>query len=155
MVFFGGLLGLIGLATVVFRDADVVGLPAVGVGVGLVLIGAVVAALGVVRRTRVRRRRRARGEPEPIGDVFERARALPRLLRAARQGTYPGLPRSRIALWGLALVYLVSPIDVLPELLPIVGVADDAGVAVWLLTSVSTATGLYLRHERDRLNRAK
>ena len=74
MVFFGGLLGLIGLATLVFRDADVVGLPAVGVGAGLVLIGAVVAALGVVRRTRVRRRRRARGEPEPIGRASCRER---------------------------------------------------------------------------------
>ncbi len=155
MVFFGGLLGLIGLATLVFRDADVVGLPAVGVGAGLVLIGAVVAALGVVRRTHVRRRRRARGEPEPIGDVFERARALPRLLRAARQGTYAGLPKSRIALWALALVYLVSPIDVLPDLLPVIGVTDDAGIVVWLLTSVSTATGLYLRHEREQLNRAQ
>ena len=40
-------------------------------------------------------------------------------------------------------------LDVLPELLPLLGIADDAGVAVWLLTSVSTATGLYLRHERD------
>jgi uncharacterized membrane protein YkvA (DUF1232 family) len=151
MVFFGGLLGLIGLGTLVFRDADVIGLPAVGVGVGLLVIGAAVAGLGVVRRKWVRRRRAARGEPEPIGDVFQRARALPRLLRAARRGEYPGLPTSRMALWGLALVYLVSPIDVLPELLPVIGVADDAGVAVWLLTSVSTAAGLYLRHERDQL----
>ncbi|MFG1814707.1 YkvA family protein [Kribbella sp. NPDC049174] len=151
MVFFGGLLGLIGLATLVFRDGEVAGLPAVGVGVGLLVVGAAVSGVGVVRRRSLKRRRAARGEPEPIGDVFERARALPRLLRAARRGDYPGLPTSRMALWGLALVYLVSPIDVLPELLPIIGVADDAGVAVWLLTSVSTATGLYLRHERDRL----
>jgi uncharacterized membrane protein YkvA (DUF1232 family) len=151
MVIFGGLLALIGLGTLVFRDADVAGLSAVGVGVGLLLVGAVVTGLGLVRRTRLKRRRRERGEPEPVGDVFQRARALPRLLRAARRGDYPGLPTSRMALWGLALVYLVSPIDILPELLPIIGVADDAGVAVWLLTSVSTATGLYLRHERDQL----
>ncbi|GAA1557114.1 hypothetical protein GCM10009789_08080 [Kribbella sancticallisti] len=150
MVFFGGLLGLMGLATLAFRDADVIGLPAAGVGAGLLLVGAGVVGLGFLRRSRARRRRAARGEPEPIGDVFERARALPRLLRAARRGEYPGLPTSRMALWGFALLYLVSPIDVLPELLPIIGVADDAGVAVWLLTSVSTATGLYLRHERDR-----
>ena len=49
----------------------------------------------------------------------------------------------------LALVYLVSPIDILPDLLPVIGVTDDAGVAVWLLTSVSTATGLYLNRERE------
>jgi uncharacterized membrane protein YkvA (DUF1232 family) len=154
MVFFGGLLGLIGLATLVFRDADIAGVPAAAVGVSLLFLGAVATGLGLLRR-RARRRRIARGEPEPIGDVFERARALPRLLRAARRGEYPGLPTSRMALWGLAVVYLVSPIDILPELLPVIGVTDDAGVAVWLLTSVSTATGLYLRHERDQLSKPK
>lgn len=137
------------MATLVFRDADVVGVPAAGVGLGLVVIGAGFAGLGLLRRAR-RRRKAARGEPVPVGDVFERARALPRLLRAAKAEGYTGLPGSRKALWVLALVYLVSPIDVLPELLPIIGVADDAGVAVWLMTSVSTATGLYLRHERER-----
>jgi len=153
MVIFGAFLASIGLGTLVFRDGEVAGLSAVGVGVGLVLVGAVVAGLGVVRRRWVRKRRAARGEPEPMGNVLERAAALPRLLRAARQGAYPELPKSRMALWALALVYLVSPIDILPELLPIIGVADDAGVAVWLLTSVSTATGLYLRRERDQLPR--
>jgi uncharacterized membrane protein YkvA (DUF1232 family) len=150
MAYFGGLLALIGLLTLVFEDGDVVGLPAVAVGVGLLVAGLVVGALGVVRRRQVRRRKIARGEPVPVGNVVDRARALPRLIRAARRGTYGELPQRRMFLWVLALVYLVSPIDILPDLLPVIGVTDDAGVAVWLLTSVSTATGLYLRHERDR-----
>ncbi len=149
MVLFGGLLGLIGLVTVVFRDSDVVGLPAAGVGVSLLVVGAGLIGLGLIRRAR-RKRREARGEPVPIGDVFERARALPSLLRAMRTGAYADLPKSRMVMWGIAVVYLVSPIDVLPELLPVIGIADDAGVAAWLFTSVSTAAGLYLRHERDR-----
>lgn len=107
------------------------------------------AGIGFVRRAR-RRRKIARGEPVPVGDVFERARALPAMLRAMRSGAYADLPKNRMVLWGVAVVYLVSPIDVLPELLPIIGIADDAGVAAWLFTSVSTAAGLYLRHERDR-----
>lgn len=148
MVVFGALLVVMGLATLTFRDGDVVGVSPVGIGVVLLALGAVVAGLGVVRRVVGRRRRAARGEPEPVGNVFERAQALPRLIRAARSGAYPGLPKSRLALWGFALLYLVSPIDVLPDLLPIIGVADDAGVAVWLFSSVSTAAGLYLRHER-------
>lgn len=149
MVFFGGLLGLMGLATLVFRDADIASLPAAGIGVGLLVMGAGFAGLGLLRRAR-RKRKVARGEPVPVGDVFERARALPRLLRAAKAEGYTELSGGRKALWVVALVYLISPVDVLPELLPIIGVADDAGVAVWLLTSVSTATGLYLRHERER-----
>lgn len=150
MVYFGGFLGLIGLLTLVFRDGDVAGMPAVAVGVGLLVVGVVVGAFGVVRRRVVRRRKIARGEPVPVGDVFQRARALPRLLREVRQGTYADLPKSRPFIWVLALVYLISPIDILPDLLPVIGVTDDAGVAVWLLTSVSTATGLYLNRERER-----
>ena len=149
MLVFGGLLALIGLATLVFRDAEIVGMPPAAVGVTLLIAGAVAAGVGFVRRAR-RKRKIARGEPVPVGDVFERAAALPRLLRAAKSDGYAGLPGSRKALWALALVYLISPIDILPEFLPVIGVTDDAGVAVWLLTSVSTATGLYLRHERER-----
>ena len=151
MVYFGGVLGLIGILTLVFRDGDIAGLPAVGVGGGLLVLGLALGAVGVVWRRRVRRRKVARGEPVPVGNVIDRAKALPRLIRAARQGTYGELPQRRMFYWVLALVYLVSPIDILPDLLPILGVTDDAGVAVWLLTSVSTATGLYLHHERERL----
>ncbi|MBB6566965.1 DUF1232 domain-containing protein [Kribbella sandramycini] len=150
MVYFGGLLAVLGLGTVLFRDGDVVGLPAVGVGVGLMVVGAAASGFGVVRRRKVRARKIAKGEPVPVGDVIERAKALPRLVRAARAGTYGELPKSRMALWVFALVYLVSPIDILPDLLPIIGVTDDAGVVVWLLTSVSTAAGLYLNHERKQ-----
>jgi uncharacterized membrane protein YkvA (DUF1232 family) len=151
MVYFGGLLGLIGLSTLIFRDGDVIGLPAWVVGAGLLVLGVGIGALGVVRRRVVRRRKIARGEPVPVGNVLERARALPRLLRETRQGTYADLPKSRVTLWLVAVVYLISPIDILPDLLPVIGVTDDAGVAVWLLTSVSTAAGLYLRRERDHL----
>ncbi len=151
MVYFGGVLGLIGILTLAFRDGDVAGLPAVGVGAGLLVLGLGIGALGVVWRRRVRQRKIARGERVPVGNVVDRARALPRLIRAARRGTYGEVPQRRMFLWLLALVYLISPIDILPDLLPIIGVTDDAGVAVWLLTSVSAAAGLYLSHERDAL----
>ena len=52
-------------------------------------------------------------------------------------------------MWAVALVYLVSPIDVLPEFLPVIGVTDDAGVLVWLLSSLSITSGSYLRWEKD------
>lgn len=150
-MYFGGLLGVIGLLTLLFRDGDVVGLPAVAVGVGLLVVGAGIGALGAVRRRVVRRRKIANGEPVPVGNVIERAQALPRLLRDVRRGAYADLPKSKTFLWLLALVYLISPIDILPDLLPVIGVTDDAGVVVWLLTSVSTAAGLYLRREREQL----
>jgi uncharacterized membrane protein YkvA (DUF1232 family) len=151
MVYFGGLLALIGLLTLLFRDGDVVGLPAAAAGIGLLVIGVAAGVLGALRRRAVRRRKIANGEPVPVGNVIDRAKALPRLLRDVRRGTYADLPKSRTFLWLLALVYLVSPVDILPDLLPIIGVTDDAGVAVWLLTSVSTAAGLEVRYDGQQL----
>ncbi|WBQ04116.1 YkvA family protein [Kribbella sp. CA-293567] len=149
MVIFGGLVGLVGLLTLVFRDGDVIGIPASGIGVTFLLLGAAIAGIGLLRRAKWKRKKE-RGEPVPVGDVFERAKALPRLLRAAKAEGYGGVSGGQKVLWGVALVYLISPIDVLPDLLPLIGIADDAGVGVWLFTSVSTAAGLYLRHERER-----
>jgi uncharacterized membrane protein YkvA (DUF1232 family) len=130
MVYFGGFVGLVGLLTLILRDGDVAGMPAALVGGVLLVVGVAVGALDVVRRRRVRRRKIANGD--------------------VRQGAYADLPKSRPFIWVLALVYLISPIDILPDVLPLIGVTDDAGVAVWLLTSVSTATGLYLNRERER-----
>ncbi|GLZ33709.1 hypothetical protein Lesp02_58970 [Lentzea sp. NBRC 105346] len=146
MVVFGGFLAVVGLITLLVRDDYLLGLPPVAVGWSLIGVGVVVGGVGIIRA----RRRRLRGEPHPIGNPIQRLKALPRLVRSMRSGQYAGLPKSRLALWAFALLYLVSPIDVLPELLPIIGVTDDAGVLVWLLTSVSAASGLFLRWEKQQ-----
>ncbi len=36
----------------------------------------------------------------------------------------------------LALIYTISPIDIVPDVLPVVGWADDAGVIIWAWTTV-------------------
>ncbi|GAA1313054.1 YkvA family protein [Saccharothrix xinjiangensis] len=143
MILLAVVLTLLGAGTLLWRDTDLVGLPPVVAGLGLLALGAAAGALWVVRR---RRRWERDGEPRPVGNVFQRARALPRLVRERK--AY-GLPTTTLATWAFGLVYLVSPIDVLPELLPLIGVTDDAGVAVWLLTSVSTVAGQYLNWERS------
>jgi uncharacterized membrane protein YkvA (DUF1232 family) len=145
MVVFGSLISLAGLAILLFRTADLGGLSPAVVGWVMIPFGLVFAVLGVLRN----RRKRAQKGPGPVGNPIQRAKALPRLWKAWRSGKYPELPRSQVTLWALALVYLVSPIDVLPEFLPLIGVTDDAGMLVWLLSSVSIASGSFLRWEKD------
>jgi uncharacterized membrane protein YkvA (DUF1232 family) len=74
--------------------------------------------------------------------VREILRLLPdvvRLLsRLARDGT---LPRGiRIRLW-LLLGYLASPVDIIPDFIPVIGYADDVIVVVLTLRSVVRRTG--------------
>jgi uncharacterized membrane protein YkvA (DUF1232 family) len=145
MVVFGSLISLSGLLILLLRTAPLGGLSPVVAGWVLLGLGLVFAGLGVLRN----RRKRAQNGPGPVGNPIQRAKALPRLWKAWRSGNYPELPRSQVVLWAVALVYLVSPIDVLPEFLPVIGVTDDAGVVVWLLSSLSLASGSYLRWEKD------
>jgi len=50
-----------------------------------------------------------------------------------------------------ALLYVVSPIDLVPELLlPILGLGDDALVISWIAASLINETESFLSWERDR-----
>lgn len=74
--------------------------------------------------------------------VREALRLLPDVLRLVRRlaadRTLPAPVRLR--LW-LLLGYLLSPIDLVPDFLPVVGYADDAVVVAWVLRSVVRRTG--------------
>lgn len=69
-------------------------------------------------------------------------RLLPDLLRlVTRLARDPTLPRSvRVRLW-LLLAYLASPIDLIPDFIPVLGYADDAIVVALVLRSVVRRSG--------------
>jgi uncharacterized membrane protein YkvA (DUF1232 family) len=65
------------------------------------------------------------------------ARILPDTLRLIKRlATDRSLPRGvRVRLW-LLLAYLISPIDIIPDFIPVVGYADDAIIVAIALRSV-------------------
>ena len=74
-----------------------------------------------------------------------RAKAVPPMLRDTATGRYDGLGKGRLFAMCLALAYLVSPVDLLPEaLLTIPGLVDDVGIAVWLLALAMHSADDYL-----------
>jgi uncharacterized membrane protein YkvA (DUF1232 family) len=91
----------------------------------------------------MRGRRRA-GAP----GLGHQLQALPRLVSATLGGRYGGLDRSRLLLMALAALYVVSPVDLLPEgFLLLFGVADDAVVLAWLAGTVLEETDRFLAWE--------
>ena len=80
----------------------------------------------------------------PVG-FLRRLASIPAMLRDSLTGRYVGLGRGRLMLLALAGLYIVSPIDLLPEaLLTIPGLADDALVGVWLAASLLALSDDYL-----------
>jgi uncharacterized membrane protein YkvA (DUF1232 family) len=78
---------------------------------------------------------------------LSRVTAVPGMVRDVLLGRYTGLGKGKLFLRVLAVGYIVSPVDLLPEaILTIPGLADDAVVAAWLIGSVLTESTRYLEH---------
>ncbi|UCN14791.1 DUF1232 domain-containing protein [Cellulomonas iranensis] len=69
-------------------------------------------------------------------------RLLPDLLRlVARLARDRTLPRSLRVRLGLLVAYLAFPLDLIPDVVPVLGYADDVIVVVWVLRSVLRVAG--------------
>lgn len=91
-----------------------------------------------------------------VPGLTERLHAVPRLTRATLDGTYHGTSRSRLALVAAAVAYVVSPVDLLPEVaLPVVGLADDALVISWVVRTFVEETDRYLAWEMGQGTRPR
>ncbi|WP_245159903.1 DUF1232 domain-containing protein [Blastococcus sp. CT_GayMR19] len=82
-----------------------------------------------------------RARPDELG-AREALRLLPDVVRLVRRlAADRTLPRAvRIRLW-LLLAYLLSPVDLVPDVVPVLGYADDVVVVAWALRSVVRRSG--------------
>lgn len=86
---------------------------------------------------------------EGTDGFMTRVAAVPRMLRDTATGEYDGLGKGRLFAMLLAVAYVLSPVDLLPEaILTIPGLVDDAAIAVWLLAAVMSASDDYLKAKR-------
>lgn len=77
--------------------------------------------------------------------------AVPRMLWLGFTGRYPGLAKTRIALAALGVLYVLSPVDAMPELLiGVFGLGDDALVTAWVIGALLGETDAFLRWEAAR-----
>ena len=58
-----------------------------------------------------------------------------RLVRAYVDGSYRQIPTKVLVLGLATLLYLVLPIDIIPDFLPLIGYTDDLSVFAWFVTS--------------------
>ena len=80
----------------------------------------------------------------PKGALLSEAiRLLPDLLRLLRRlAADTALPRGVRVRLALLMVYLALPIDLIPDFLPVIGYADDAIIAAFVLRSVVRRAGI-------------
>lgn len=81
--------------------------------------------------------------------LLARARAIPRMIGAVSRGEFGS--KKNLMLMALGVVYIVSPIDFIPEFIPALGVVDDFGVFLWLISGMLGESGRYVEWERKQI----
>jgi len=71
------------------------------------------------------------------------------LLRAYMKGDYKKIPIDKLIIIVAALLYVLNPLDVIPDTVPAVGFADDAGAIALALTQVKLFLDAYKKWRND------
>jgi len=101
----------------------------IGLGISLAVLWGAVAGLVIVMR-------------EPRQSAGELARVVPDAVKlAAALYRDPTLPRSVRRRLRIALVYNLQPINLIPDVIPVIGFLDNAAVLIWALRSALRVSG--------------
>ena len=84
-----------------------------------------------------------------LAGLADDARVLTRLVDAYRRGEYREISPRKLALMAAGLAYVVSPLDVVPDFVPL-GFLDDVIVLGLLLRSVKSEVDTFRRWEQRR-----
>lgn len=85
-----------------------------------------------------------------IGRLWADLPLLVRLLKAWKQGSYRGLSVRTIASIAVSILYVLSPVDAIPDFIPGIGLIDDAAILALLLHSLAQDLSAFRVWEQNR-----
>jgi uncharacterized membrane protein YkvA (DUF1232 family) len=65
---------------------------------------------------------------EPFRDMWPYLQTMLRMIRAYYRGEYRGVSEPTLVVIVAAIIYVISPLDVIPDAIPTIGFLDDATV---------------------------
>jgi uncharacterized membrane protein YkvA (DUF1232 family) len=79
--------------------------------------------------------------------VRREAEALVRMVRETAAGRYRRLPVGSLVAVIAAILYFIDPFDLVPDFIPVIGLADDAAVLLWTANRVRRDLDAFLAWE--------
>ena len=87
----------------------------------------------------------------PFGEAWPYLLAMIRVARDYQAAEYQDMPKPKLLIVIAAIIYFVSPFDVIPDWLPVLGHIDDAFVVSLALKSVRADLDTFMAWETARI----
>lgn len=87
---------------------------------------------------------------EAYAGLREKVGLLVRMVRMYVAGEYRAIPWKTLTRIIAVLLYFLSPIDVIPDLLPVIGLTDDLALIVWLFNAIKDDLAEFEEWEKKR-----
>jgi len=87
----------------------------------------------------------------PFAETWPYLMAMIRLIRAYHQGEYRDISSQNLRIIVAAIIYFVSPFDVIPDWVPVLGHIDDAIVVRLALKSVGADLDTFMAWETSKV----
>jgi len=87
----------------------------------------------------------------PFGETWPYLLAMVRVIRDFQRGEYPDIAAPKLLIIIAAIIYFVSPFDVIPDWIPVLGHIDDAFVITLALKSVRSDLDTFMAWETARI----
>lgn len=83
-------------------------------------------------------RKKADDKKGSLTDIWDNLQELFDLIKSWRKGEYTKIPKGSIVMIIAAIIYFVSPIDLVPDFLIGLGILDDAAVIGFVIKQISS-----------------
>jgi uncharacterized membrane protein YkvA (DUF1232 family) len=87
----------------------------------------------------------------PFADTWPYLMAMIRLIRAYHSEEYRDMSRQNLLIVVAAIIYFVSPFDVIPDWVPVLGHIDDAFVIALALRSARADLDTFMAWETSKI----
>jgi uncharacterized membrane protein YkvA (DUF1232 family) len=83
--------------------------------------------------------------------VKEKFFIIGRLMKAYATGQYRSIPWKSVLLITGAILYFISPLDLIPDLIPGIGLSDDFGILIAIYESIHHELDKFLTWEKSQV----
>jgi uncharacterized membrane protein YkvA (DUF1232 family) len=92
--------------------------------------------------------KKAESNKGPLKEVWDTLMAFFRLLHAYSQGHYREVPTLSLIMIIVSIIYFLSPVDLIPDFIPVAGYLDDAALLGWTMKTVKSDIDNFMSWEQ-------